>query len=211
MSASHLTLIEDEGPQPYPFAKAFRMPTHYFVPWWFNRWLNSTFHLTASYEVQGVAVALFSLAQNQAPIGTLPAEDEILARLLRLDVRKWKELCRCDVGPLYGWHHVDCEGEIRLGHPVVIEVLRDCADRATAKTLSKEERAVAKRQERLKAALRDLGVKPDILGDALSIAAMDEWLSENWKRRRDAMAYQKVLNWAAQEVFPHRRRAMQGQ
>ena len=87
MSAPFLHPVPDDGLPAYPLAKDFRMPTHYFMAWWHNRWLNSDLHLIGSYEVQGVAVALFSIAQNQSPIGTLPRDEVLLARLLRLALK----------------------------------------------------------------------------------------------------------------------------
>ena len=72
MTQPHLVPISQTGPMPYPLPRDLRIPTHYFITWWHNRWLNSSLHLTGSYEVQGVALALYCIAQNQSPMGTLP-------------------------------------------------------------------------------------------------------------------------------------------
>ncbi len=196
---AQLSVIETMGPEDYPLPREFRMPTHYFVAWWHNRWLNSTLHLTGSYEVQGVAVALYSIAQNQSPMGTLPCDDLIIARLLRLDLAHWQDLQRRAVPPLHGWYRVNCEGEIRWAHPVVLEMLLDARDRAEKRRLSTEGRSVAKRIERMVKALAGMGVDKSLLANQAMVEAMDRWLEENWKRSRTAEAYARVLNWAATE------------
>lgn len=196
-AAPHLVPIPSAGPGPYPLPRDLRMPTHYFVAWWHNRWLNSTLHLTGSYEVQGVALALYCMAQNQSPMGTLPNDDALLARLLRIDLSRWHDLRRATVSPLHGWYLTDCEGEVRWAHPVVLEMLVEAQGRAETRRMSNEERAVQKRVERLRAALTEIGVHKGVLADRLAIEAMDEWLEVHWKKRRNALAYSRVLNWAA--------------
>jgi hypothetical protein len=154
-------------------------------------------HLTGSYEVQGVALALYCIAQNQSPMGTLPADDVLLARLLRIDFARWQDLRRAAVSPLHGWYTADCEGEVRWVHPVVLEMLIDAQSRAESRRLSNEERAVQMRIERLRAALAEMGVDKAILDNRLFIEAMDEWLEVNWKKRRNSLAYSRLLNWAS--------------
>lgn len=193
----HLTPIPDEGLPPYPLPSDFRMPTHYFMAWWHNRWLNSTLHLTGSYEVQGIALALYCIAQNQSPLGTLPFDDELIARLLRVDLPRWQDLQRGKVPPLHGWYLVDCDGEARWAHPVVLEMVVQARDRAEVRRMSNEERTVQKRIERLRHALEEFGVDKSLLADRSVLEAMDEWLEANWKKRRTALAYSRMLNWAA--------------
>lgn len=181
----------------YPLPAAFRMPTHYFFPWWHNRWLNSTLHLAGSYEVQGVAVALYSIAQNQAPVGTLPCDDALIARLLRMDSARWADLCRAAVSPLHGWFRCNCEGEVRWAHPVVLEIVLAARDRREERELSKEERAAAKRVERLRAALAEMGLAEGLVKNRAFVEEVDFWLVEHCKGRRTAMWYGRVLDWAA--------------
>lgn len=195
---ARLAVIGPQGLPPYELPRDFRMPTHYFIAWWHNRWLNSDLHLTGSYEVQGLALALFCIAQNQSPVGTLPRDDVILSRLLRLELSRWADLCRAIVPPLHGWYLTDCEGEVRWAHPVVLEVLLDARDRAETRRMSNEDRAVQKRLERLRKALAEIGVDKAILADRVVLEAMDEWLEVNWKKRRSALAYSRLLIWASQ-------------
>lgn len=198
MNVAHLIPVPSDGLPEYPLARDFRMPTHYFISWWHNRWLNSDLHLMGSYEVQGLSLALFCIAQNQSPMGTLPRDDAVLARLLRVDLGQWLDLCRLRIGPLHGWQLTACDGEVRWSHPVVLEVILDARDRAELRRMSNEDRAVQKRLERLRAALAEIGVDKGILANRVILEAMDEWLEVNWKRRRNALAYSRLLNWAAQ-------------
>lgn len=195
---AQLVDVTGGGVPDYPLPRDLRMPTHYFVPWWHNRWLNSSLHLKGSYEVQGVALALYCLAQNQSPLGTLPHDDALLARLLRMELPRWRDLCRAEVSPLHGWYLADCGGEVRWAHPVVLEMVIEARDRAEVRKMSNEERAVQKRVERLRKALEEMGVDRSILADRVALEAMDEWLEVNWKKRRNALAYARLLNWAAQ-------------
>ena len=48
----------------YPLGD-IRLEGHFFVAWHHSRWLNSTMHLMATYEVQGLARALFDIAQGR--------------------------------------------------------------------------------------------------------------------------------------------------
>jgi hypothetical protein len=191
------TLVVTEDLPVYPLPHDFRMPTHYFTAWWHNRWLNSDLHLTGDYEVQGVAVALYSIAQNQSPLGTLPQNEVLIARMLRLDPIKWQNLCRLAISPLHGWYLANCEGVVRWAHPVVLEMLLDARDRADTRRMSNEDRAVQKRIERLRKALAEIGVDKGILADRVAMEAMDEWLEVNWKKRRNALALGRVLQWAS--------------
>lgn len=180
----------------YPLPREFRMPTHYYIAWWHNRWLNSTLHLTSTYEVQGVALALFCIAQNQSPIGTLPEDEVLLARLLRLDVGRWRDLCRMEISPLHGWYRVRCGGEVRLAHPVVLEVIEDARDRREARELSKDERAQQRRVQRLRQQLVDYGIDERMASDTLLREELNEWLEQNCKGRRGPMWIARALQWA---------------
>ena len=210
MSRPALTVISDAGLPAYPLPHDFRMPTHYFMTWWHSRWLNSTLHLTGSYEVQGVALALYCIAQAQAPIGTLPRDDALIARLLRLDLQVWVDLQRRSVPPLHGWYLADCEGEVRWAHPVVLEMILDAKNKVEIRRMSNDDRAVQKRIERLRKALGEMGVDNVVLDDRLAMEAIDEWLEVNWKKRRNALVYSRALRWAGSEGILSRSNKING-
>lgn len=176
-----------------------RLENHFFVAWHFSRWLNSAMHLCATYEVQGVARALFDIAQMQSPTGTLPDDDVQLSRLLRLDIIRWRELRAMDFGPLRGWFRVRCGDRVRLAHPVVIEVLQDALARREERERAAGERAVAMRLKRLREGLRALGVNDRTLDDTVLIERMDKWLLDHVSGQRRVSAYERVLMVAKQE------------
>lgn len=188
-----------DGLTEYPLPRDLRLPTHFFIPWHFNRWLNSRLHLTGSYEVQGVAVALYSLAQLQAPVGTLPVDDAMLARLLRMDLVRWRDLCRADPSPLHGWRPCQSDGERRWYHPVVLEVLEDAVRRREARELSNEARARDKRIERTRAVLKELGCSEPMLADRAAMDEIETYLADTCRGRRTQAVYLRALRWANEQ------------
>lgn len=200
MRAPHLAPVTEDGPFVYPIPRHERLDGNSFVKWQHLRWLASDMHLMASFEVKGMARDLFDLAQTQSPPGTLPIDRAQVARLLRVDAVHFDGLCRQPYGPLRGWSPcVTDDGEGRLFHPVVLEQVRDAFDRREAKALANNAKAIAARRERMVAALRAMGCAEAMLADDVLIDRMDAWLAQNWKRRREAPAYQKVLDHAARE------------
>ena len=200
MIEPRLTVVSDDGPFLYPIPRHERLDGNSFVKWQHLRWLSSDMHLMASFEVKGMARDLFDLAQTQSPPGTLPQDHGHVARLLRVDAVHFSGLCRQPFGPLRGW--LPCvteDGEARLYHPVVLEQVRDAFDRREAKALANNAKAIAARRDRMVAALRSMGCDEEMLADEVLIDRMDNWLTANWKRRREAVAYQKALDHAARQ------------
>lgn len=195
----------DDLPE-YPIARETRLSTHFFFPLHFNRFLNSSLHLLGSYEVQGVAVSLFCLSQNQSPVGTLPRDHALLARLLRMDPAAFAHLCRADIGPLHGWTLCNCEGEIRYMHPVVLEVLGDVISRRATRQASNEARAREKRIERMVAAFADMGVGRDMLADRTALEAIEDHLGVTCHGNRTIAVYERALRWAADQGVLNRRK-----
>jgi len=192
--------VVDAGSLPeYPIPRDQRLPTHYFFPLQFNRWLNSGLHLKGSYEVQGVAIALFCLAQNQSPVGTLPHDDVLLARLLRIEESKWRDLCRASVSPLHGWELCHAEGEVRWMHHVVLEVIEDALARREARSLSAQSRAREKRIERMVKAFRDMKAPEALLQDTVALEAIEDYLAQTCRGNRTMAVYTRALHWAGAE------------
>lgn len=196
--ARKLVVVDLDALPEYEFGD-LRLESHFFVPWHFTRWLNSEMHLCATYEVQGLARALFDLAQVQMPTGTLPDDDVQLARLLRLDPVRWRELRGLEMGPLRGWYRVRCGDRVRLAHPVVSEILQDVVERREARERANGEKAVAVRIARLRKALGAMGLSAQVLADELLIERMDKWLLDNVRGQRRVDAYERVLFVAKRE------------
>jgi hypothetical protein len=199
LTAPHLRPVSSDPMPEYPLSSDMRLEGHTFVKWQFNRWLNSDLALLGSYEVKGVARELFDIAQNQTPIGTLPDNDLHLARLLRLDLHVWQELRVRPMGPLHNWRPCRIAGEgnqVRLMHPVVLAMILDVIERREVKSLSKEEAAVRKRMERVRTGLQKIGVRAEVVEDAVLIGRMDDWLTRQWKGYRTTAAYEAALSEA---------------
>lgn len=193
-----LVAVDLEALPEYEFAD-LRLESHFFVPWHFGRWLNSATHLCASYEVQGVARALFDIAQMQFPTGTLPDDDVQLSRLLRLDLTHWRGLRGLEFGPLRNWFRVRCGDQVRLAHPVVCEVISQVLERREERERANDARAVAMRLKRLREALRGLGAAEALVHDQVLIERMDKWLLDHVHGQRRVEAYERVMMVAVRE------------
>jgi len=180
----------------YPIAVDERLESHYFVSFWFNRWLNSDFRLRASAEVRAFGLDLFFIAQNQSPVGTLPTNEAVIAKLLMIDLAHWKELCKREITPLYNWTPCRCGAKVRLMHPVVTEQAQDAIARREAREASNSQKAVYQRLRRLREALGDLGCSREVLNDDLLVERMDGWLLQHCSGRRTAGAYGRALTHA---------------
>ena len=157
-------LIDADELPVYPVDREERLEGHYFTKFWHDRWLNSQLHLTATLEVQACALNLFFLSQKQTPVGTLPDDDSILAKLLRIDLALWRVLRTRRITPLHGWSPCRCGDEIRLNHPVVTEVVLDAIARREARETSNSQKAVYQRLRRLREALGGLGCTKEVRG-----------------------------------------------
>jgi hypothetical protein len=148
----------------------------YFMMMWHHRWLSSRLCLTGSLAVQGAALNLYMHAQTQLPVGSLPADHAIIARLLRVTDEAWHGLMQEHITPLHGWTHYAAGAEVVLGHPVVIEVAMAALERHEARRLSREDQAVRARRLRLVDLLREIGCSDALCGDARAVAWIDDWL-----------------------------------
>jgi len=194
---AHLSTVPFGDLPDYPIPRETRLDSHSFVKWWHHRWLNSALHLIASYEVQGVAFALFNIAQNQSPVGTLPDDDAILAKLLHLDALSWADLRARRMGPLHGWTPCLSDGERRLMHSVVLAQVLDALERREARTLSVEDAAERQRFKRLREGLTRINCSQEVLADGVLMGRLDGWLTANWKGNRTRSAYEAAMVQAA--------------
>jgi hypothetical protein len=182
----------------YPIDRAERLDGHSFVKWQTARWLSSRTWKLAGWEVQGMLRGLFDLCQTESPIGTLPDDDEELAVMLRVTPARVRELRAMEMGPLRNWSRCLCGGVVRLAHPVVTETILDALERRSMAQLSKEQKAVAVRMERLRKALLAQGVDKAVVADDVLITRMDEWIEGTHKGNRTAAVYRSAILHAAQ-------------
>lgn len=181
----------------YPFGVDDRLPSHFFFQFWHTRWLNSSLHLLGDMAVQGAAINLFCIAQQQTPIGTLPDDDRVLARLLHISVEEWSKLRRMDPSPLHNWESCVSEtGERRLMHPVVVQNLEDAFARREVRQSRNGARAVAARLVRLREAMAAEGVAACYLENDQLVSKIDGWLEKNCTGNRTQQFVIRALEHA---------------
>lgn len=196
-----VVVVDDDLPD-YELGRDIRMDGLTFIKWQPQRWLGSDLALRGDYEVKGMARDLFDISYAQSPIGTLPRDPETLSILLRVDLRKFNELCSRKFGPLHNWVPCRCGHEIRLMHPVVLENLKDVIERRELKKVSSDAKAVAMRKKRLREGLEALGLCAEALADETLINRIDNWLLQDQRyARRGAEAYGAALHHAVQNKW----------
>lgn len=180
---AHLQPVETGEMPDYPISRDERLESHYFVEFHHNRWLNSSFRLLADPDVRAYGVDLFFIAQNEAPVGTLPTDDRLLARLLGLDVSAWQSLLKREITPLHKWRRTNCEGEIRWAHPVVTEMAVKAIGRRQKHLEVAEAARERKRYERLKLQILKVGGSSRMAADEGLIARLDQWFEAQYPGR----------------------------
>ena len=188
-AAPYLSVITPNDLPNYPISAEERLDGNSFVKWNTSRWLASRTFKLMPWDMQGMHRALFDFCQSETPVGTLPDDDDELAVMLRIDVRRLKEIRAMEFGALRNWTRCLCDGRVRLMHKVVTEQVQDALERRALAALSKDEKAVSMRLDRLRKGMAKLGWSKDVLRDDVLIRRVDAWMLENRKGRRDAAAY----------------------
>jgi len=175
----NIALVEDKEMQVYPIDASERLESHFFIPWHFNRWLNSDFRLKAEPDVRAYAFDLFCVSQNQTPVGTLPNDDDLLARLLYLDLQTWKQLKERKPNPMHGWSHCKCGDETRYMHKVVLEMAEGSLGKKKAVVLARERDRERKRHIALKAQMVAAGAHSNMVQNDDYVERVDKYMVEN--------------------------------
>lgn len=197
-AATHLTIITPNDLPVYPISADERLDGNSFVKWNTARWLASRTFKLMPWDMQGMHRALFDFCQSETPVGTLPDDDDELAMMLRIDVRRLKEIRAMEFGALRNWTRCLCDGRVRLMHRVVTEQVQDALERRALAALSKDEKAVAMRLDRLRKGLIQEGWTKDVVRDDVLIRRMDEWLLEHRKGKRTVEVYRSAMLHAVQ-------------
>lgn len=166
----------DEDILEYPLTVEDRLDSHYFMAWERRRWLNSDMRLHGSPECRALFFDLINISYDQAPVGTLPTDHETLAKLLFVDIAHFKQLCRLEYGPLHKWHRVNCGGEVRLSHPMVLRSLQEAIARREDHRARAEAASRKKRLQRLRIVLTELSASLGKLDTA--VHWIDDWLTK---------------------------------
>jgi len=181
---ANLEIVEQSDRLEYPIPENERLESHFFIPWHFNRWLNSDFRLKADADVRAYAFDLFCISQNQSPVGTLPMDDELLARLLMLDLGAWHKLKERAPSPLYGWIECICGKHTRYMHRVVLEMAQGSLGKKKAVMEARERDRERKRQVALKLQMVSAGANKRMVDNAAYIDRLDLYLVEHCQGNR---------------------------
>lgn len=180
----------------YPISANDRLDSHYFFQWNLKRWRGSGFRKVAYTcpDVGFYAFELFCAAHDETPVGTLPCDDSQLAFMLHMPLEKWQDLLGRKVTPLHGWFKVRCDnGEIRLAHRVVTEVVAEALKSKIKNENDRIERARAKRLQDLRAMVERIGAK-QLLSSPQFIERFDDFLEAHFagRQRREGVIRQAL-------------------
>ncbi len=110
----------------YPIAAVAQPAALDTMPWRNGWWRKSEFRMLAELDVRAVAFDLFCIAYCQNPMGTLPSNERLLARLIGLPLEDWLRLMTRRITPLNGWKACHCGDEgVRLFHPISLEIAKE--------------------------------------------------------------------------------------
>ena len=173
---AHLQPIEAGELPEYPLTAEDRLDSHYFMVWERRRWLNSDMRLKGTPECRALYFDLINIAYDSSPVGTLPTDLDVLAKLVFVDPGHFRALCKLDYGPLHRWTRCLCEdGEVRLMHPMVLRSLVEAVSRKEDNRAKLEAANTKKRLQRLRSTVAGLHV--EVSKNDAAIRWIDEWLT----------------------------------
>lgn len=193
----------DDLPE-YPLDGAERLDSHYFIAWERRRWLNSNMRLKASPECRAYHFDLINICYDQQPIGTLPDDTHVLARLLMVDRSHFEALCKLEYGPLHNWFRCRCDGEVRLMHKFVYQIAAQAISRREDNRARTEQANYAKRLQRLRSTIA--GLQVDMAKNDAAVRWVDEWLEKDGCKYRTATSVERGMQAFADHMFDLSRR-----
>lgn len=213
MSMTRVKLVDSDELEEYPILCEERLDAHYFLQFNVARYDRSNFRKKAyrDPEVGYFGIELFYKSHGESPLGTLPVDPDDLAFLLGIPLERWNALMGRDFNPLYNWSRVLCDnGEVRLAHPVVLEVMVAALSSHKEHKASNEDKAVWTRRKRLREALKACACSDELISDEIAVGWLDEWLMKNHHGQRRMPQFQssigRALKAAAQEGVLNRSR-----
>lgn len=183
---SRLSAVPEGGLPQYELGSDVRLDSHSYVQFHFHRYFQSRLHMRGSLAVRGAANELFLRARLGSPIGTLTTDYEELADYLRITTGQFRDLMSETVTPLHNWTECQTDtGEVRLYHPVVLEVLRDALKSRVRADLRRKEDASRGRITTLIGLLKKAGMRAEAVehiasSDGAFLEQIDEWLLEHY-------------------------------
>lgn len=199
MSVTALDLVPIDELEEYPLGPEDRVDSHSWIAWPHRRWLHSPVRLKGLPECRALHFDLICLSQDETPLGTLPTDTEILAKNLNVSEPDFKRLCALDYGPLHGWKPVRCDDEVRLFHPLVLEIALDALSRKEDNRARNEAANRKKRLQRLRAVM--MGYHKELGQNDAAVEWIDEWLGERCTGNRTASWVERAIEaWTARTL-----------
>lgn len=196
---AHLRPVDSDDLPVYPLSEDDRLDSHFFMPWERRRWLNSDMRLKGTPECRALYFDLICISFDQSPLGTLPDDVEILAKLLHVEVSHLKALIRLEYGPLHNWERCLCGDEVRLMHHHVLRILRDSIARRADNRARTEAANTATRLRRLRETVA--GYHVDLAKNDAAIRWMDEWLLDSGcKYRAGSWIERAIREWSSHSL-----------
>lgn len=165
----------------YKIPSGLKLERHFFMQFRHRDWMKSEFRNLASREVRAVMLDLFCVAYDEDPAGTLPVNDELIAKLVDVGLDDWRSLCTRKIGPLDGWKRCLTDlGEVRLYHPMMLEMVTEAS---TARRDHLEKKAADRERKRLEALpdqMRRAGASSRMAEDLDYVVRLDEYLFQKF-------------------------------
>lgn len=192
--AAHLSPVEVDDLPDYPFSSDDRLDSHYFVPWERRRWLNSDMRLKGTPECRAIYLDLIWISYEQSPMGSLPCDIEILAKLAFVEQSHFTRLCDLPYGPLHNWERCRVNGlrEIRLMHSMVVKTLLEATARKETNRAVSEAGNRRTRLSRLRSSIS--GLDKSLAENDHAVTWIDGWLNDQNVGYRDAKWIERGLH-----------------
>ena len=187
MNANALALTDTSDLFEYPVSTRERLESHYFLTFHYRRWLLSDFRNLADPEVRAIGFDLFCFAQDHAPVGTLPTDPRLLAKLAGIGLDQWEQICRRVPSPLYNWSRCICDnGEVRLYHPVILEMVENALGLRKDHAERREADRERKRLKQLRDQMVRAGASSGMADSDDFVLRLDQYLNDHFpdKQRR---------------------------
>lgn len=180
----NLRSVPNPGDLPlYPVPSEKRLDSHEFVAWEFRRFLASEMRWNGTHEVKSIWFDLVQMAHEQTPVGTLPMDHARLARMVQppVDLITFEAHVARPYGVLYGWEPCVCDnGQMRLMHPKVTEVVMNALSRKGLNEARTSQSSSRRRIDRLAVTLG--AVAPSIAIDPAQVHWVDQHIRQAIER-----------------------------
>lgn len=208
VASGHLRPVDTSTLPEYPFDDMARLDSHYFMAWERRRWLNSDMRIKGTPECRALYFDLINIAFDQSPIGTLPDDMMMLARIALVDRTHFEVLCGLPYGPLHKWERCLCGSEVRLAHPFVIRVITEAVSRKADNQAKNDAANTAKRLQRLRGTVA--GYHVDLARNDAAVLWIDGWLNKEGCEYRSATWIERAMAAWTDHAFALSRGARRG-